>query len=237
MMNGYERLALTTGCSVMALVLLSSAAAAAAGETAPSQDAPTQALTVHRRHRITGIHLDLQSGWSLALEGYAGLTTYSTSERTKGHAITGGWSRLRWQYFQFGAGVEASDYADERWRSLGGFIGAYLPFTNWVDLDVTVGLASRNYVSSDTRYGPSGASVKIPALTLRLGLSDRPLERLISPRLGAALIFGFDLKPRDVNWKFEVPGMEPIVGTNRFGGFTAGLVMSFGLDLGFRDDR
>jgi hypothetical protein len=31
--------------------------------------------------------------------------------------------------------------------------------------------------------------------------------------------------------------MDPIVGTNRFGGVTAGLVMSIGLDLGLRDDR
>jgi hypothetical protein len=225
---------LEMGYSVAWLVLFG-ASSAAADEVTLSEAVPAQ--PVQHLPRITGIHLDHQTGWSLGLEGYAGLTTLSTAEGTKGHAIAGGVSRFRLRFFEIGAGIESSDYYEERWRTLGGFIGAYLPFTNWVDIDANVGLAIRNYTSSDTRYGPTGAQLRVPALTLRLGLSDRPLGRLISPRLGAALLFGFDLKQRDVAWTYEVPSMEPITGVSKFGGITAGIVMSFGFDLAFRNDR
>ncbi len=189
-----------------------------------------------RTPRITGIHLDLKSGWSVGLEGYAGLTTFSNSEGTKGRAITGGLTRVRWQYVEIGAAVEASDYDRDRWRKFGGFAGAYFPFTNWVDIDATLGLGMRNYATSDLRYGPSGAAVSVPSLTLRLGLSDRPFSTLIGPRIGAALLVGVDLSRRDVAWSYEVAGMT-IEGVTRFGGITAGLVMNFGFDVAVREDR
>jgi len=232
-MNVQGRTALALGFGVTLLALLLGVRRVAAEEYDPSG----QSTASHRQHRITGIHLDIQSGWSIGLEGHAGLTTLSTMERTKGHANFGGLTRFRWRYFELGAGVEASDYSDERWRSLGGFLGAYLPFTNWIDIDASLGLAMRNYVSSDTRYGSNGASVQTPALTLRLGISDRPLEHLISPRLGAALLLGIDLKQRDVTWIYEVPGTSPITGTTSFGGLTAGLVVNLGFDLAQRGEN
>jgi len=204
--------------------------------TAWAQSAP-RALAGQAPRRLTGVHIDRHSGWSVGLEGYAGLTTLSTSEGTRGHALAGGISRARFGYLELGGVFEVSDEAGERWRHFGGFAGGYLPLTNWVDFDATLGVVGRNYVSTDKRYGPSGLSVQVPALTLRLGLSDRTTEGLIGPRLGAALLFSFDLKHRDVPWSYNLLDASSIGGATRFGGVTAGLVMSFGFDVAVRRDR
>jgi hypothetical protein len=187
--------------------------------------------------KLADIGLDKRSGWSVGLEGYAGLTTLSANGGTKGHALAGGITRGRFSFVELGAGLEVSDNAGERWRSLGGFAGAYLPFTNWVDIDATIGFALRTYVSTDRSYGPAGTSVTVPALTLRLGVSDRVIEGLVGPRLGAALLVGFDLKHSDVEWSYAIPGETRFQGTSHFGGITAGLVMTFGFDVALRTDR
>jgi hypothetical protein len=187
--------------------------------------------------RITGVKLDYHSGWSAGLEGYAGLTTYSNTEGSNAHALAGGMARLRWQFLVIGAMAETSDYTNERWRSLGGSVGAFLPFTNWIDVDASVGLAMRNYLSTDRRYSDHGTEAKVPSLALRLGVSDRPLETLIGPRLGAALLIGIDLKQRDVTWSYEYAGKTRAAGVTTFGGVTAGLVVGFGLEVARRNDR
>jgi hypothetical protein len=186
---------------------------------------------------LADIHLDTKSGWSAGLEGYAGLTTLSTDGGTKGHALAGGITRGRFSYVELGAALEVSDNAGERWRSLGGFAGAYLPFTNWVDIDATIGFGMRTYVSTDRSYGPTGTSVSVPALMLRLGVSDRVVEGLVGPRLGAALLVGFDLKHGNVDWSYTIPGEARFTGTSQFGGITAGLVMTLGFDVALRTDR
>jgi hypothetical protein len=214
--------------------MLGAATRPARAETTTPETPSTGAPAIRMKPRITGIHLDTQTGWSLGLEGYAGLATLSTNEGTKGHALVGGLSRARIGFAEIGAGLELSDDAGERWRTFGGSVGAYLPFTNWVDIDATLGLALRSYVSSDGRYGPTGATARTPALTMRLGVSDRTVEGLIGPRLGAALLVGIDLKHPDVTWSYGVPGKTPVVGVSHFGGVTAALVVSFGFDLALR---
>jgi hypothetical protein len=157
--------------------------------------------------------------------------TLFTSEGTKGHVIAGGVSRLRISYVEAGGVLEISDESTERWRSIGGFLGAYLPFISWVDVDATLGLVMRNYISTDTRYGSSGVTVGVPALTLRVGVSDRPFNSQLGLRLGAALLFGLDLKHREVSWAYELTKDATLEGTTRFGGFTAGMVISLGFDV------
>lgn len=206
-----------------------------------AQEAPAESLTnVERRptasRRVIGIQLDEHPGWSLGLEGYTGLTTLSTSEGTKGHAIGGGVSRLRFGHFEGGVALETSDYSGERWRSFGGFLGAFFPFTNWVDVDVSAGLALRNYVSGDSRYGTSGATARVPSFTLRFGISERPIGGLLGLRIGAAMLTGIDLKQRDVAWSYEIRDAPRVRGVSHFGGTTIGIVVTLGFDLAKRSD-
>lgn len=184
--------------------------------------------------RITGIHFDPHPGWSVGLEGFAGLSTLTTSERTKGHALAGGVSRVRLDVIEFGAMIDSSDLVDERWRSVGGFVGAFVPYTNWVDFDATVGVSSRNWITKDTRYGAGGASVRVPSLNFRIGVSDRTNEGLLSPRLSAALLFAVDLKHRDVPWSYTIRNIETLTGSTQFGGITLAIVAGFGFDVARR---
>jgi hypothetical protein len=222
-------------CLVCAGTIVLETANALAQPTAEDPSIPRQ--PVRSTPELAEIQLDTKSGWSVGLEGYAGLTTLSANGGTKGHALAGGITRGRFGHVELGADLELSDNAGERWRTLGGFAGAYLPFTNWVDIDATIGLALRTYVSTDRSYGPIGTSVSVPALTMRLGVSDRVIEGLVGPRLGAALLFGFDLKHKDIDWAYTIPGQARYTGTSHFGGITAGLVMTFGFDVGLRTDR
>ncbi|HEY5955586.1 MAG TPA: hypothetical protein VIV60_03490 [Polyangiaceae bacterium] len=228
------------GRTVLGAMLLVPRIAAAVEEeplfaSTPADDSGTRSKA--RPPRITGIHLDARSGWSIGLQGYAGLTTLANADGIKGHALVGGISQLRFHYFQVGATLETSDYSGERWRSLGGFAGAFIPFTNWVDLDALVGLAVRSYVSQDTRYGNSGTTARLPELTVYVGIGDRIAGGLIGPRMGAGLLIGIDLDHRDVDWSYRTSGKEVATGSTRFGGTTAGIVMSFGLDVAVRSDR
>ena len=184
--------------------------------------------------KMGGQHLDSNPGWSIGMEAYAGLGVLSFAEGTRGHALIGGVSRVRIGYVEFGGALEASDYELERWRQLGAFVGTFLPFTNWVDVDASVGLAYRDYVSTDTRYGAGGLQVGLPALTLRVGFSDRLAPGMFGARLGGAFLVGIDLARQEANWTYEVAHTQTIVGQSRFGGVTFGLVMTAGFDFSFR---
>jgi hypothetical protein len=183
---------------------------------------------------IEGFHLQPNPGWSLGLESYAGLAVLATGDGTRGHGIVGGLSRLRLKYFEMGARLEVSDLATVRWQQVGGFVGAYLPITNWVDIDTTVGLAQRTYLSPDVRYGAGGMDVHDPAITLRLGFSDRPVDGLFGLRVGAALLVDIDLKHSEAAWTYNPDGRNIVTGTTAIGGASVGLVICLGLDVAFR---
>lgn len=182
---------------------------------------------------FTGFHLRSNPGWSLGLEGYAGLAVLTGGDATRGHGVAGGLSRLRTGYFEVGAGFEMSDLAIERWRQIGVFVGSYLPILHWVDIDATVGLAQRNYLSPDVRYGPGGLDVKGAALTFRLGFSDRPISDVFGLRLGAALLVDVDLKHHEVPWTYDLGQQGIVSSTSRFGGLSAGIAMCLGFDVAF----
>lgn len=181
-----------------------------------------------------GFHWQRDPGWSLGLESYAGLAVVTSADGARGHGIAGGLSRFQTGYLEFGAGLEVSDLAITSWRQVGAFVGAYLPVAGWVDFDTTIGLAQRNYLSPDTRYGPGGIDVRGPALTYRIGFSDRPIDDTFGLRLGAAMLFSVDLKHHDAEWTYDLGPQGGVAsGVTRLGGVSVGLVACLGFDVAF----
>lgn len=190
---------------------------------------------VQRRAPVwTGYHLKSHPGWSLGLESYAGLGVLADQDGSRGHSLAGGISRLRISYFEAGGELEVSDLSGVRWRKAGGFVGAFLPLVNWVDLDATFGLAQRSYSNPDTRYGSGGLALKTTTLTFRLGFSDRVIDELFGLRLGAALLFDADLKRQAAHWTYSQPGQQDVSGDTRVGGFSTAVVVTLGFDVAFR---
>jgi hypothetical protein len=130
--------------------------------------------------------------------------------------------------------MQVSDLALVRWRETGGFVGAFLPLVNWVDIDLAVGLAQRAYLNADDRYGPGGLDLKIPALTFRIGFTDRVIDERFGLRLGAALLMDADLRRKEAAWAYTVPGQDTVIGTTHVGGFSTALVATLGFDVAFR---
>ena len=185
----------------------------------------------------TGYHLKSSPGISIGLESYAGLAVMSDSDASRGHAIAGGLSRLRISNLEMGAGLEVSDLALVRWRQVGGFIGAYLPLVNWVDVDATMGLAQRVYLNGDDRYGPGGLDLRSPTLTFRLGFSNRLIDEQLGLRLGAAVLVDADLKHQQASWQYVQQGQPTVGGTTSAGGYSVGLAVCVGFDVMLRRSK
>ncbi len=184
--------------------------------------------------------LDPAPGISFGLGAYGGFAVHTTRDSSRSHGIAGALARLRASYFQLGAVLELSDTAEDRWRSLGGFAGVWLPFRNWVDLEFDVGAASRRYLTSNRRYGPGGYDIGLPALTFRAGVSDRSSEGILGARLGCDLLASFDLDRKRASWNYVVEaedGPRAYSGRSRLGGFTWGLVLTAAFDVGIKPRR
>lgn len=184
-----------------------------------------------------GIALESSPGFSLGLGAYGGLALLMTRDANRPHALAGVLSRARYGYAELGAVIELTDAAPDEWRSVGGFVGAWLPYRNWVDFELAAGFAVRRYLSSDPRYGAAGYEVQSPALTLRLGVSDRSSEALFGARIGAEILAAWDLRRRDAGWQYQTgPDADPVTlsGATRVSGFSIGLALSTGFDVGFR---
>jgi hypothetical protein len=213
--------------------LLGTGSAAAQVQRGEVDDSgPTQTAS---EARDKSVRLERSPGLSFGLGAYGGIAVQTTAEGSGSHAIMGALSRVRYRYFELGAVLELSDKADDRWRSLGGFAGAWLPFRHWVDLEFAVGAASRRYLSKDARFGPGGYDVGIPALTLRAGLSDRSSDGALGARLGCDLVAAFDLARKSVPWRYVVEGegdqaTRIFTGRSRIGGFSIGLVLTAAFD-------
>ncbi|HKO93467.1 MAG TPA: hypothetical protein VJU61_20075, partial [Polyangiaceae bacterium] len=134
----------------------------------PDEDQAPPLLTLD-----SGPRLERSSGFGIGLEAYGGLALLMTSDEANSHAMVGALSRVRFGFVQLGAVLELSDTSEGRWRSVGAFVGGYLPFRNWVDFDGAVGFAMRHHINPDQRYGSGGYDVNLPSVTLRLGFSDR----------------------------------------------------------------
>lgn len=182
----------------------------------------------------TGYHLKKSPGWSLGLEAYAGIGVLADSDGTRGHELAGGQSILRISYVQMGASMEAGGVELVGWHKVGGFLGAYLPLVNWVDVDASVGLAKRTYFNGSQRYGAGGLEASTAALTFRLGFTDRLIDERFGLRLGGALLFDADLRHKSASWTYEAAGQQTSTGTTPVGGYTVGLAATVGFDVAFR---
>lgn len=184
------------------------------------------------------LHVETSPGWAVGLDAFGGIAVLTTSETLIGHDFAGALARIRWRYLQAGATFEITDAIaegrlvdDSQWRAIGGFVGGFLPFRGWVDFELDGGLSSRTYMNPDTRYGPKGYKFSIPALTLRLGVSDRSssVDRF-AIRIGAQLVGAIDLKRYSADWTYVLFAKE-FTGTIHVGGVSAGLMLVVGFDV------
>lgn len=211
--------------------LLVAAATLLAESLWAQQSTSTTQSTASPPPKRTDIYLAEPSGVLVGVEGYGGITTLSMNNETLGRAYAGAMIRTRFSRLEFSGFAETSDYTVNKWRLFGGTVGTFWHLHNWVDVDGAVGVAQRTYISLDSRYGAGGAYASVPSLILRLGISDRVSDGTVSPRLGAALYSAIDLSHESSPWKYEADGNLLNQGTTRFGGFTIGLMMTFGVDF------
>ncbi|HEY8946566.1 MAG TPA: hypothetical protein VIM73_20080 [Polyangiaceae bacterium] len=180
--------------------------------------------------------LERNPGWSIGIDAYAGFAVVSTADGGYSHALVGGLSRFQWHYLQFGGFIETTDGGEHHWRSIGGFAGAFIPFRHWVDFEFAAGVASRRYREDSSRYGPDGYEATSPALTLRAGFSDRSIDGLFGLRLGGHLAAAFDLERHERSWRYEFETsdgeLRTVAGSTKVGGFSVGLAVTAGFDIG-----
>jgi hypothetical protein len=203
-----------------------------------------QLLLADEARAEEGIALGPPSPWAGSLEAYGGLLLQATSGGDRPHAFGGLQLRARHHYLQAGAFIDTTDSGEasalrettqEHFRTLGGFVGVWLPYTNWVDVDASVGAGSRLYRNPSSLYGPDGMRETTTAILFRLGVSDRSSEGVFGVRAGAALVASVDLSPRDVTFtrKFTrqdgTPGES--TGTTPIGGVSIGLLITAGFEL------
>lgn len=176
--------------------------------------------------------------WYGGLEGYAGILTLAGSDTREAYAFVGGQLRVRYRYYELGGYLELSDHnRRDDYKAFGGFIGAWLPYRGWVDFDVALSVGARNWNSTDTRYGPGGYDVSTPTLGLRLGLSDRTSSTsALAARVGGQILMSYDLDPSDEPWTVTIEDTDGDTrteeGVTRVGGFSIGLALVIGFDVG-----
>lgn len=233
-----------SSATLLGIAVLGFASAGAAQAPAPAAPvAPALAAEDPEEDQVPPIpigdsspRLDDASGFGLGLEAYGGLALLM-SDKANSHAMVGAVSRVRFGFVQLGAVLELSDNSEGRWRSVGAFAGAYLPFRNWVDFDAALGFALRHHINPDERYGSGGYDVNFPAITFRLGFSDRTSEEPLAARFGGGIVAAFDIGRKDVNWRYENvgdAGAMVVEGTSTVGGTSLGLIFTAGFDVGVK---
>lgn len=179
---------------------------------------------------------DEKPGWAIGLEAYGGFAMTATGEGSTANALVGGLSRFRFGYFEVGGTLEVSDNADNHWRSVGAFVGGFVPFRHWVDFELAAGAAARTYRDSNRRYGPDGYEATLPALTLRAAVSDRTGSDLFGVRLGGQILATFDLGRETRPWAYDAETSQGDIrhfeGESDIGGVTIGLALTAGFDIG-----
>lgn len=193
------------------------------------------------------LELDPTRRWSVLVEGFGGLGVLKTKDGTESHSLAGGMGRFRIWYFQAGGYAEVTDRENYDTRAFGGVVGAYFPFRTrhlgpqgllgkWVDLDAVLGFGVRTYTSDDPRYGAGGFEESTPVGSLRLGVSDRSGTGTLAARFGAHLLASLDFAPKTRSWEVSYasdgePG-DSFSGRTRIGGYSFGMALSLGLDIG-----
>lgn len=213
-------------CLFGAVTFLSEATAFGQATTTAAQQ-----RLLDQRSQVSGINLAKGHGLHLGGEGYSGIGVLFMDGKHRGNAFYGAQLRLKYSYFELGGALEKSDYSEVEWSQALGYVGASLPFTNWVTVEMDVGLGLRRYHSKDLRYSESGATVSLPSLLARLGISDRTHRGLFAGRLSAALFVQYDVITEEVPWVYRVERVVIESGVTRFGGASVGMLFDVGFDL------
>lgn len=193
------------------------------------------------------LELDPTRRWSVLVEGFGGLGVLKTKDGTEAHSFGGGMGRFRIWYFQAGGYAEVTDRENYDSRAFGGVVGAYFPFRTrhlgpsgllgkWVDLDAVLGFGVRTYTSRDARYGAGGFEESTPVGSLRLGVSDRSGSGTLAARFGAHLLASLDFAPQTRSWQVSYESEsgegDEFSGRTHIGGYSIGMALSLGLDVG-----
>ena len=222
-----------TGLVCTLLTPLAEAAAPLTFESAASPAVSEPSAVMIQPVRRRGFQLLRDPGWGLGLSAYTGLSVLRQSGGMRAHAVVGGALRIRYSYVQLGVLAERTDdAAGERWLALGGTAGVFLPYRKWLDMTAEVGVSQRTHRDWDPRYGPEGYRVSTPALTLRVGASDRTSGSLFGARLGGELFCAIDLSHQTRAWEYGgSESVPPTRGTTRIGGVSLGIGVTVGFDL------
>jgi hypothetical protein len=185
------------------------------------------------------------SRWAVALNGFGGISAQRTSVDWRAHGFGGAELRVRYLYVQAGGFMDRSDSGESRafrettqehYRTVAGFVGAWVPFEDWVSLDASVGFGKRRYRNPISLYGPNGLDETTSVLTFRFGVSDRSSSTaLFAATFGGALVASIDLNPRQAMWRrtFLLPGggIGETTGTIPVGGWSVGLIVTLGFEV------
>lgn len=185
------------------------------------------------------ISFERAPGWAIELDARGGLGVLIGSDARGAFAFGGGLLRAHYSYFELGGFY---DHADSQqtggtFAHAGGFLGAWLPYHNWVDFELAAGLGVRSYKDADERYGAHGYTLNAPALSFILGVSDRAKSGNLGGRVGAQLVLTEDLKQKNEPWMLQETNDDTgevvtTTGVTHVGGFSASLVLTIGLDYG-----
>jgi len=184
------------------------------------------------------IYFEDHPGYGIAVELRGGIGLLARSEARGAFAFGGGLLRGHYNYFEFGGFYDQGDDAPSggSFSHVGGLLGAWLPYHNWVDFEVALGFGVRRYDDPDPRYGPNGYELSTAALSLVAGVSDRSSSGNLGGRIGGQIILTNDLTQRDQPWKlYEQNNSGEVVettGTTHVGGFSIALAVTLGLDYG-----
>lgn len=230
-----SQVSLWLGAVLGVACLCSSGSARAALPEASEAPDDEANLEAPRASGAASFRVDRGRGTSVSLGPYAGLGMLKTARGSAAHLFAGAVGRLRINYVEIGGNIEVSDRVEESWQTIGGFIGGYVPFENWVDLEFAVGGGVRHYRNPDLRYGPDGYEATVPVINLRAGFSDRLGRKVFGLRLGGELLLGFDLRRDKATWSYsytddnDMP--QAITGRTSIGGTSIGIAVSAVLDV------
>ena len=185
------------------------------------------------------IAFEREPGWAVGVDGFGGLAALMGSDTRGSFALVGVLARARYRYYELGGFYVTTDdpaASAGSFTEFGGIAGAWLPYKNWIDIELAARLSSRTYQDPSSRYGAEGYELGTATLGFQLGVSDRVRSDKLGGRIGAQIVGALDLTQRDVIWqqvREDGEGMEVLTsGTTHVGGFSLGIQMSLGLDIG-----
>jgi hypothetical protein len=184
------------------------------------------------------IGFETQPRWAVGIDGRAGVGMLAHSDARGAFAFAGALLRGHYSYFEAGGFYDHADGSAQggTFSHAGGFVGAWLPYRNWVDFDAALGIGVRHYADTDARYGTGGYTVNCPALSLLLGVSDRARLDDFGLRVGGQLVLTQDFGQKDKQWTFQQTNDSgEVVSTNgmtHVGGFSGSIVFTLGFDYG-----